>query len=166
METLLFFAANLFFRPYRLRDFFIIFVQKEEILPKCIDLSCTCQLKNGNAERSHSMYTYHSVIRTSKTAGLNKNAAVRMIENARVKGKRSCEFGSNERKYLQRKESKGNKPVIYAGYCFVFNAQDVCITMYNVPSWFGKAQYQAKRQIRDPRKYYRRYAEHIEDFAV
>ncbi len=112
------------------------------------------------------MYTHHSLKRTTERAGVNRKAAVRMIENARTRGKESSNFGNCERKYLQGKETEGRRTVIYAGYCFVFNAQDVCITMYSVPVWFGKTQHQGKKQIRNPRKYYRNYSENIEDYAV
>lgn len=110
------------------------------------------------------MYTYHSVKRTTKRAKLNRTAAVRMIERAWNKGKRPGDFGRKEREYLQHKEYDGQKVVVYAGYCFVFNAQDVCVTMFGVPDWFEKNCFQGKAQIRNPRKYYRRYSTNSDDY--
>ena len=112
------------------------------------------------------MYSYHSMKRTVERAGLNKRAAIRMIENARTKGQSSSEFGRCEREYLQRKEKEGHKALIYAGYCFLFDDQDVCITMYGVPVWFGKKQYRGKTEIRNPKKYRKMYYEDIEYYAV
>ena len=112
------------------------------------------------------MYSYHSIERTVERAGLNRKAAVRLIENARIKGKKSWEFGRCEREYLQKKEGENRQMVIYAGYCFLFDEQDVCITMYSVPVWFGKSKYQGKEKLRNPRKYCRRYSNHVEDYAV
>ncbi len=112
------------------------------------------------------MYTLHSIERTTQRAGLNRRAAVRMIENARVKGLDSRGYGRDEKEYLTVRELNGGRSVVYAGYCFIFDDEDVCITMYSVPVWFGKRHYQGKERIRNPRKYVRRYAEHIEDYAV
>lgn len=112
------------------------------------------------------MYSYHSMKRTIERAGLNKKAAIRMIENAWAKGKDSQEFGKREREYLQRKETEGRKMLIYAGYCFLFDEDSVCITMYAVPVWFGKKQFQGKIEIKNPRKYYRKYSDFEEDYAV
>ncbi len=112
------------------------------------------------------MCSNHSIQRTIERAGLSKKAAIRMIENAWIKGRDSQEFGRREREYLQGKETKGRRMLIYAGYCFLFDEDSVCITMYAVPVWFGKKQYQGKMEIKNPRRYYRRYSEHIEDYAV
>ena len=111
------------------------------------------------------MYTYHSVERTSERTGLNKKAAVRMLERAQIKGKKPSEFAKKEREYLQHKEYDGQKVLIYAGYCFVFNSQAVCVTMFPVPEWFGKNCFQGKNQIRKPRRYFRRYSLNVDDYA-
>ena len=112
------------------------------------------------------MCSNHSIERTVERAGLNRRAAIRMIENARIKGKASQEFGRCEREYLQRKESEGRRLVIYAGYCFLFDEDNVCITMFAVPVWFGKKQYRGKTEIRKPKKYRKMYSEDIECYAV
>ena len=111
------------------------------------------------------MYTYHSIERTVERAGLNRKAAIRMIENARTKGKEARDFGKPEREFLEKKTANGRKVLIYAGYCFFFDDQEVCITMFSVPAWFGKTMFQGKKQIRKPRRYYRRYAENIADYG-
>ena len=112
------------------------------------------------------MYSYHSIQRTVERAGLNKKAAIRMIENDWIKGKDSQEFGKREREYLKRKETEGRRILIYSGYCFLFDEDSVCITMYAVPVWFGKNQYKGKERIRNPRKFYRKYADHIDKNVV
>lgn len=110
------------------------------------------------------MYTNHSIERTVERTGLNRKAAIRMIENARIKGHEAREFGRMEREFLERKSSGGRRILIYAGYCFFFDDQDVCITMFGVPEWFGKTQFQGKKKIRNPKRYYRRYIENKTDF--
>ena len=99
------------------------------------------------------MYTYHSIERTSQRAGLNKKSAIRMIENARIKGLSSSCFGGDEKEYLQKKKPEGGRSVVYAGYCFIFNDNDLCITMFSVPIWFGKRRYAGKKRLKNPRKY-------------
>lgn len=91
-----------------------------------------------------------------------------MIENARVKGRESNSFGRQEREFFERKETDGKRILIYAGYCFLFNDQDVCITMYGVPKWFEKTHYQGKKMIRNPRRYYKKYPDIADyyDYAV
>ena len=112
------------------------------------------------------MYTYHSIVRTSQRAGLNRKSATRMIENARVRGLGSSYFGGDEKEYLQRKMPEGGRSVVYAGYCFIFNDSDLCITMFSVPVWFGKRKYDGKKRLRKPRKYILKYSDYIEDYAV
>lgn len=111
------------------------------------------------------MYTYHSIERTVERAGLNRKAAIRMIENARVKGREANSFGRPEREYIEKKKTEGTRVIIYAGYCFFFNDQDVCITMYSVPIWFGKKHYNGKIEIRNPKRYYRKYMLNAENCA-
>ncbi len=104
------------------------------------------------------MHTNQSIERTTERAGLNRKSASRMIENARLKGKEAKEFAKPERRYLENKESEDKKALIYAGYCFIFNKEGLCITMFDVPTWFGKTMFKGKEQIQDPKIFYKKYA--------
>lgn len=100
--------------------------------------------------------TNHSIIRTEKRAHKNEKSAIRMIILAKERGLHADKFSSKERNYLERKEENGKHALYYAGYCFVFNEEFSCITMFPVPKWFGKkTNYQGKQQIRHAKKYFR-----------
>lgn len=104
--------------------------------------------------------TYHSILRTHERAGLNVDSAVRMIQNAKARGKSAEDFPARERRYLLERSRDGSYVKYYAGYCFIFNMEHACITMFLAPAWFGKrAKYCGKEIIRNNKKYAKCYPE-------
>ena len=102
--------------------------------------------------------TYHSILRTHERAGLNVDSAVRMIQNAKVRGKNAVDFPARERRYLLERSREGSYAKYYAGYCFIFNMEHACITMFLAPAWFGKkAKYCGKEVIRNNKRYAKCY---------
>jgi len=100
--------------------------------------------------------TYHSIMRTHERAGLKVDSAVRMIKNAKDRGKDAKDFPARERHYLLERSRDGSYAKYYAGYCFIFNEEHVCITMFLAPVWFGKkAKYCGKNIIRHNKRYAR-----------
>lgn len=100
--------------------------------------------------------THHSIERTKQRAKLNNESAMRMIERARARGKGMEDFKSRERDYLLGKSEEEKRALVYDHYCFIFGLEGKCITMYEVPSWFGKKKnYSGKKAIRNVKKYIR-----------
>lgn len=100
--------------------------------------------------------TNHSIIRTEERAHKNEKSAKRMINLAKERGMSASEFPSRERKYLESKEICGRRAVFYTGYCFIFENDYNCITMFPVPKWFDKkTNYLNKERIRHIKKYVR-----------
>lgn len=100
--------------------------------------------------------TYHSIVRTEERARMNQASAIRMISRAKARGQESGCFPAKERKYLEVKELYGMHALYYTGFCFIFNEEYKCVTMFPVPIWFGKKiNYRGKEQIRSPKKYSR-----------
>lgn len=100
--------------------------------------------------------TYHSIMRTKERAGMNELSSIRMIGRAKVRGKEANCFPAKERKYLEAKAPQGKHALYYSGFCFIFDQEYICITMFPVPIWFGKKMnYWGKEEIQHPRKYMR-----------
>lgn len=108
--------------------------------------------------------TYHCMERAKERAGLNEAETIKLIDNAREKGKGAGKFHSKERTYLCNRSSDGKKAIVYNNYCFIFKDNGICITMYPVPDWFGKKQfYKKKKKIRNVKRYYKTL--YIDDMA-
>ena len=102
------------------------------------------------------MTTFHALQRTKERTGFNQKTSERLIANAIKRGKSAHTFAAKEREYLERQESKkGKRTIVYNSLCFIFSNDDVCITVYPVPVWFGKTQYDGKQKIRNSKKYIR-----------
>lgn len=104
------------------------------------------------------MTTLHGLMRTKERTGRNEAQALRMIENASRRGKTHEAFCSLEKEYIRQQGQKGIncRAVVYNDYCFIFGREDVCITMYKLPPWFGrKVHFDGKTRIRNVRQYYR-----------
>ena len=109
------------------------------------------------------MTTYHGMIRVCERAKCSTDLALRMIENASIRGKDASAFASWEHNYLKTQgEKQGNcRAVAYNGFCFIFGGDGLCVTMYKLPRWFGKKKhFDGKTKIRKMKKYYRNYAVH------
>ena len=106
--------------------------------------------------------TYHSILRTYERAGVNVESAVRMISNAKERGRRAKDFPARERRYMLAKERGGSYLKYYAGYCFVFNENHACVTMFIAPEWFGKrAKYRGKDIVKHSKRYARCYPDQM-----
>ena len=102
--------------------------------------------------------TYHSLVRAKERLGLKTEAAEREIRRAFIQGLDSSEFTAKEKEYLIGKEVYGAAAKVYKGSCYIFSEEGICITVYKVPSWFGRRQFfDGKKKIRNPKDYYRHY---------
>lgn len=100
------------------------------------------------------MTTKHSIKRAKQRIGVNKRAAVRQIKLAWERGKRFSQFTSWERNFLNRAVYHDSTPIAYNGYCYVFSEEGNCLTMYPLPSWFGKKKhFEGKKRIKNYKKY-------------
>jgi len=111
------------------------------------------------------MLTYHSLERTQERTGFNARTSARLISNALERGKTSENFNARERDYIIGKSLNGHRAVIYNSYCFIFAADNFCITMYPLPIWFGKTRYDGKNKIRNARRYTRHNSTPCEMFV-
>lgn len=103
------------------------------------------------------MNTVHSIIRAKERAGMKYGEAVRFTDLAIRNGQRAEDLPVKERKYMQKKEIDSSiTAVLYNGYIFILNDEDVCITLFKAPSWFLKKEhYDGKKKVRDVKKYLR-----------
>jgi hypothetical protein len=115
------------------------------------------------------MMTYHAVKRTQERAGFNIEGSERFISTAIKRGKSAEMFGSREREYLLWQESKeGCRTIVYSTFCFIVSEDGLCITMFDLPAWFGrKRHYSGKHIIRDAKRYIRYYVQsETEDYQA
>lgn len=113
--------------------------------------------------------TYHSINRAKERKNLkNQRVAERNIVRAVERGKRAEDFTSWERDFLEGECKNDCVAVAYNGFCYIVNSQDVCLTLYPLPSWFGKKKrFDGKERIRDYKKYQKHYFDNDdEEFPV
>jgi hypothetical protein len=102
------------------------------------------------------MQTFHAVRRSKERIDFNEKTSGRFIENAFKRGLSAESFSARERNFIRKRDKKdGCKAVVYNDYCFIFNADGYCVTMYRVPKWFGKTLYDGKQEIKNVKKYMR-----------
>lgn len=102
------------------------------------------------------MTTGHCLKRAKQRIGINKKVAERQIKLAWERGKRSNQCTSWEKNYLNRAVYNDKIPIAYNGYCYVFTEEGNCLTMYPLPSWFGKKKrFEGKKRIANYKKYYK-----------
>ena len=98
--------------------------------------------------------TIHCINRAKERAGVNEKRAERMVALAMERGKTADAFTSWERSYLKGEETEEYIAVAFAGYCYLISYTGHCVTMYPLPSWFGKKKhFDGKERIRDYKKY-------------
>lgn len=112
--------------------------------------------------------TYHSVQRVMERCNLpNQRAAVKNIHRAAQKGVRAEDCTSWEQSYLRVEGRYGCEAIAYNGFCYIFNQEEICVTVYPLPKWFGKKKhFDGKERIRDYRKYYKSNADYRERCAL
>lgn len=103
--------------------------------------------------------TSHSISRAKERLHKNKKNACTYIKKAVERGRTADSFTSLERVYLEhlQESHSGRKTVIYDRNCFIFSPDgSTCITVFPLPSWFGrKKQFDGKKRIRHSKKYSR-----------
>ena len=104
------------------------------------------------------MTTMHSLERAKERLGFNRKYAERFIETAIQRGQTAGDYNtSNERKWLERHSQYGCRAIAYNGRCLIVSEDEACITIYDLPRWFGQSKRydQHKRRIRNYVKYTR-----------
>ena len=106
--------------------------------------------------------TYHSVQRVMERCSLpNQRAAAKNIKRAAQNGVHAKDCVSWEHSYLSSEGKCGCEAVAYNGFCYIFNEDEICVTAYPLPKWFGKKKhFDGKEKIRN----YRRYCKSNEDY--
>lgn len=101
--------------------------------------------------------TEHCVERAMERYNLrNEKSIQKNVDRAYLLGKRAEDFSSWERNYLSGKTRDCMTGVAYNGFCYIFNEYGICVTMYELPAWFGKRKrFNGKERIRDIKKYNR-----------
>lgn len=107
----------------------------------------------------------HSLERARERCNLkNDEVAVRSIDLAYERGRSAGDLASWERNYLLSKSQGNCSAVAYNNYCYIMSDTGVCVTVYELPRWFGrKKHFDGKARIRDYRKYMKNYADAYED---
>ena len=110
--------------------------------------------------------TVHSIERSKERLGLNERRAEKTIQLAIERGKAYNDFNSSrERKYLKAHTNSEVYALAYNGYCYIISNTGFCITVYELPVWFGKKkQYDGKTEIKNAKTYYRNHSDSEEVF--
>ena len=102
--------------------------------------------------------TLHSLDRAKERIGLNSKNAKKLIAHAFSRGKTTEDFKSWERSYLEKEAYGECVAMAYSGFCYIFNPEGACVTMYSLPSWWEKKkQFDGKTRIRNAKKYAKYY---------
>ena len=99
--------------------------------------------------------THHGFVRAKERCNMK---SVQKVENnvrrALERGRRSDSFSSWERSYMEKANKANCSAVAYNGFCYIFNEFDQCITILNLPAWFGKKRrFDGKVRIRNYKQY-------------
>ena len=108
-----------------------------------------------NQKEVHNMTTQHSIKRARERTGLNTEASKRLISRAVKHGIEPKCFPARERKHLLQIQRDQSRVLVYNFFIYILNKNSHCITMYRVPDWFGKKNYDGKTKIRNIKKYLR-----------
>lgn len=87
---------------------------------------------------------------------VNSRKANKLVSLAELRGKCAENFASNvEKNFLLRCEKNNkSKAKAYNNFCYIFNEDNVCVTLYKLPSWFmRKKHYNGKEKIKNVKKY-------------
>lgn len=99
--------------------------------------------------------TKHSIERMKDRLGINERKAEKRITDAITRGSKANAFSSWERSFLENEAHDGYTAIAYNGYCYIVSSDNVCITLYPLPAWFGKKKhFDGKEKIRNFKKYY------------
>ena len=108
----------------------------------------------------------HSVERAKERLGISEKLAEKNISRAIRKGKNADSFSSSERTYLKKEGRDGCTAIAYDGYCYIINKNGFCVTVYELPAWFGKKKhFNGKERIRNLKVYTRNHKEYFNEFV-
>lgn len=98
--------------------------------------------------------TKHSLEKSKERLGINKKYAEKRIFDALSRGKTAEYFSSWERSFLKKEGHYGCRAIAYNGFCYIVSPNNTCVTLYPLPSWFGKKKhFDGKEKIRNFKKY-------------
>lgn len=102
----------------------------------------------------------HSFLRSKQRGGLSRKKASRMMELARTRGITYEECGwSMDKQYLQNHTTVDAVAVAYNGFCFILKRENgKCITMFELPRWFGHKKRMFRQEDRSKPYLYMREA--------
>ena len=106
--------------------------------------------------------SYHSIVRVKERLGYNEKNALKQINRALERGKTAEQFSSKERTYLEDKCDETKYAIAYNNFCYIVGTDGVCVTVFSLPTWFGKKKhYDGKEPIRNAKAYtrYNTYAD-------
>ncbi len=101
--------------------------------------------------------TVHGVSRAKDRCNVkNVRSAEKNVTLAIQRGKRAEEFTSWERSYLSKEAHDDCTAIAYNNFCYIVNPAGACVTLYPLPSWFGKKKhFDGKERIRNYKQYCR-----------
>lgn len=100
------------------------------------------------------MCTNHSIQRANERTQFSGKSAVRFIENGIARGKTADDFTSKESIYLANCAKGGCTAKAYNGFCLIIGENGDCVTIYQLPDWFGrKRYYDGKKRVRNVKRY-------------
>ena len=100
--------------------------------------------------------TAHGLERAKERMDCSEKKAIRTIEQAISRGKHAEDFSSKERDFLKRLETNNCIAVAYNKFCYIINELGACVTMYALPTWFGKKRhFVGKERIKNLKAYSR-----------
>ena len=102
-----------------------------------------------------SISTLHGIERVKKRCNLkNQKTISKNIRLALERGKRAEDCSSWEKSFLSREAYDDCTAIAYNDHCYIFNREGRCVTMYKLPTWFGKKKhFDGKERIRNYKKY-------------
>ena len=101
--------------------------------------------------------TVHGVSRAKDRCNVkNVRSAEKNVTLALQRGKRAEDLTSWEREYLSKEAHDDCTAIAYNNFCYIVNTAGVCVTLYPLPSWFGKKKhFNGKERIRNYKQYCR-----------
>ena len=112
--------------------------------------------------------TLHSIDRAKERCHFkNQRTAEKNIARAIERGKRAEDYASWERSYLSKEAYDNCTAIAYNSFCYIINEEGDCVTVYQLPAWFGKKKrFDGKEKIRDYKKYCKNNAAYVESCSV
>ena len=112
--------------------------------------------------------TIHGVCRAKDRCNVkNIRSAEKNVALAIQRGKRAEDLTSWEREYLSKEAHDDCTAIAYNNFCYIVNPAGVCVTLYPLPSWFGKKKhFDGKERIRNYKKYCRNNSRFRESCAA